>query len=119
MRIVAKAAAALIAVIVFFSTLATTTAVGQSDALTASVDRAFRPLLAQYDIPGMAVAVTVNGQRHYFNYGAASKQSAAPVTPDTIFEHGSISKTFTATPASYAQALGRISLNDHPGAYMP
>jgi beta-lactamase class C len=41
------------------------------------------------------------------------------VTEDTLFEIGSISKTFTATLASYAQALGKISLDDRPGGYMP
>lgn len=120
MRVITKVAIPLLAVLVFFCTLATATAApGRSDALAAAVDRAFRPLLAQYDIPGMAVAVTVNGQQHYFSYGVASKQSGAPVTPDTIFEIGSVSKTFTATLASYAQALGRISLTDHPSTYMP
>lgn len=89
------------------------------DALAAAVDGAFRPLLAQYDIPGMAVAVTFNGQERYFSYGVASRQDDQPVTPNTIFEIGSISKTFTATLASYARALGRISLDDHPSVHLP
>jgi beta-lactamase class C len=67
----------------------------------------------------MAVAVTVNGRQHFFNYGVASKAGNAPVTSDTLFEIGSISKTFTATLASYAQALGKLSLDDHPGKHMP
>lgn len=88
-------------------------------ALTAAVETAFRPLMAQYDIPGMAIAVTANGQRHFFCYGVAARDSGAPVTQDTLFEIGSVSKAFTATLASFAQVLGRISLNDHPGKYMP
>ena len=88
-------------------------------AIAAAVDRAFRPLLKQYDVPGIAVAVTVDGQHYFFSYGVASKAGKAPVTKDTLFEIGSISKTFTATLASYAQVLGRMSLDDHPGTYMP
>lgn len=84
-----------------------------------SVDRAFRPLLEEYGIPGMAVAVTVDGERHFFNYGVASKETGRPVTEETLFEVGSISKTFTATLATYAEALGRLSLDDPPGKYMP
>ncbi|MGW4097480.1 class C beta-lactamase [Mycobacterium sp. NPDC004974] len=100
-------------------TLAGPTAAGSPDALATTVDRAFRPLMAQYDIPGMSIAVTANGQQRYFNLGVANRQSGMPVTPHTLFEIGSVSKTFTGTLASYAQALGRISLTDHPSTYMP
>lgn len=89
------------------------------DAIAAAVDRAFRPLLEEHGVPGMAVGVTVDGRRHFFSYGVASKKSEAPVTKDTLFEIGSISKTFTATLASYAQVLGKLSLDDHPGEHMP
>lgn len=90
-----------------------------SGKIAAAVDRAFRPLLAEHDVPGIAVAVTVDGQRFFFSYGVASKETNAPVTKDTLFEIGSVSKTFTATLAAYAQALGKMSLEDHPGQYMP
>ncbi len=88
------------------------------DRIAAAVDAAFRPLLQEYDVPGIAVALTVGGKQYFYSYGMASKQSNTPVTKDTLFEIGSISKTFTATLATYAQALGKISLDDHPGKYM-
>ncbi|OCB12240.1 class C beta-lactamase [Mycolicibacterium porcinum] len=111
--------AALLLVAVLLCASTSTTASASPDVLAATVDRAFRPLMAEYDIPGMAVAVTVNGEQRYFNFGVADRQRGTPVTPDTIFEIGSVSKTFTATLASYAHALGRISLTDHPGTYLP
>lgn len=111
--------AALLLVAVLLCASTSTTASASPDVLAATVDRAFRPLMAEYDIPGMAVAVTANGEQRFFDFGVADKQSGAPVTRDTIFEIGSVSKTFTATLASYAHALGRISLNDHPGTYLP
>lgn len=83
------------------------------------VDAAIRPLMAEHDVPGMAVAVTVDGQPFFFNYGVASKESKAPVSETTIFELGSVSKTFTATLTAYAQVTGKLSLDDHPGKYMP
>ncbi|WP_373462999.1 class C beta-lactamase [Acinetobacter colistiniresistens] len=85
----------------------------------AIVDQQFKPLLAQYNIPGMAVAVTLNGQHYFINYGVASKQSQQAVSNDTLFELGSVSKTFNATLASYAQAQGQLSLSDHPAKYFP
>ena len=87
--------------------------------IAAAVDRAFRPLLAEHDVPGIAVAVTVDGRQYFLNYGVASRDRNVPVTKDTLFEIGSVSKTFTATLVTYAQALGRISLDDPPGKYMP
>jgi len=87
--------------------------------LRAATDAAIRPLMAKYDVPGMAVAVTVDGQPTFFSYGVASREKNTPVSEATIFEIGSISKTFTATLASYAQVMGKISLDDHPGKYMP
>lgn len=87
--------------------------------IAAAVDNAFRPLLKAHDVPGMAVAVTVDGRSHVFTYGVASKERNRPVTRDTLFEVGSVSKTVTATLAAYAQVLGKMSLDDRPGTYMP
>jgi beta-lactamase class C len=88
-------------------------------AVRAAVDRAIQPLMAQHDVPGMAVAVTVDGQALFFNYGEASKQEHKPVTENTLFELGSVSKTVTAALACYAQGLGKLSFADHPGQYVP
>lgn len=90
-----------------------------SDRIAVAVDRAFRPLLTAHDVPGIAVAVTVEGRQYFFNYGVASKEGNTPVTKDTLFEIGSVSKTITATLAAYAQTLGKVSLDDPPGKYVP
>lgn len=87
--------------------------------LRAIVDQAIRPVMAQNDVPGIAVAVTIDGKASFFNYGLASKENQTPVTEATLFELGSVTKTFVATLASYAQVLGKLSLDDHPGKYVP
>jgi beta-lactamase class C len=84
-----------------------------------AVDRAYAPLLEEYDVPGIAVAVTVDGRQHFFEFGVADKKTQAAVTRDTLFEVGSVSKAFTATLAGYATARGALDLNDHPGQYLP
>lgn len=84
-----------------------------------AIDEAVKPVIDQYRIPGLAVAVTIDGQRHFVEYGVASKASRAPVTRDTLFELGSISKTFTATLATYAEIEGKLSLNGKVSTYMP
>lgn len=87
--------------------------------LRSLVDRAFRPLLQAHDVPGMAVAVTVNGRHEIVTYGVAARDSNMPVTPDTLFELGSVSKIFTGILGGYAVAQHRMSLDHHPSRYMP
>jgi beta-lactamase class C len=83
------------------------------------VDEVIGPLMKENGVPGMAVAVTVQGKRHFFNYGVASKETGQQVTENTIFEIGSISKTFTAILASYAQERGTLSLTDKASQHLP
>lgn len=84
-----------------------------------TVDNAIQSVMQTYKIPGMAVAVSVNGKRYFYNYGVTSRDTKHPVTNETLFEIGSISKTLTATLATYAQAEGKLSLSDSPGKYLP
>lgn len=83
------------------------------------MDTIIKPLMQQYQIPGMAIAVSAGGETRYYNYGVASKQDNQPVTPQTLFEIGSLSKTFTATLASYAQQQGKIDFDAPVTRYLP
>lgn len=90
-----------------------------SPAMDAVVAESIRQIAAKHRIPGLAIAVTVGGQVQFYNHGVASTQSGAPVTQETIFEIGSVSKTFTATLASYLQVTRRLALDDKVQRYMP
>lgn len=81
------------------------------EAVQAIMDTAAPRIMKKHGIPGLALAVTVDGQRRFYNYGVASKTGGEPVTGETLFEIGSISKTFTALMAAKAQAEGRLSLS--------
>lgn len=87
--------------------------------IEAAVKAAVVPIMQQQNIAGMAVAVTLNGKPHYFNYGVASKENGNAVTEDTLFEIGSVSKTFTATLAAYAVASDKLSLSDKASHILP
>ncbi|WP_336292932.1 class C beta-lactamase [Cronobacter dublinensis] len=82
-------------------------------------DDVVKPLMAQYQIPGMAVAVSVNGETHFWHYGVASKETRKPVDEKTLFEIGSLSKTFTAALASYAQQEGKLDFSAPASRYLP
>jgi beta-lactamase class C len=87
--------------------------------ITGVMDSVIRPLMQEYRIPGMAVAVIVNGESYSYNYGVASLKTREPITDKTLFEIGSASKTFTATLASYAQVKGDLALTDNASKYLP
>ncbi|MBF4918523.1 CSA family class C beta-lactamase [Cronobacter sakazakii] len=82
-------------------------------------DAVVKPLMARYQIPGMAVAVSVNGETHFWHYGVASKATRKPVDENTLFEIGSLSKTFTATLASKAQQDGKLDFSAPASQYLP
>lgn len=78
----------------------------------AAVAQIIRPLMARYHIPGMAVGILENGRASTYYFGVASGTTNVPLTSQTLFEVGSITKTFTATLAAYAQATGHLALSD-------
>ncbi|WP_110995765.1 class C beta-lactamase [Pseudomonas sichuanensis] len=90
-----------------------------ADDLQSQVDGIIQPLMREQGIAGMAVAVYANGQSHYFSYGWADKRDKQAVTRDTLFEIGSLSKTFTATLAALASAEGKLDLNAPASRYQP
>jgi beta-lactamase class C len=109
----------LFAALTLVATWVASAPAASADPVTDAVERAYAPLLDRYGVPGIAVAVTVDGRQHFFEFGVASKQNQAPVTRDTLFEIGSVSKTFTATLAGYAAAQGALNLSDRPSKHLP
>ena len=79
--------------------------------------QAVRSLMKREGIPGVAVGIVRNGQSYIVNFGIASRATGKPITDLTLFEIGSVSKTFTATLACYAQVSGQLSLADPASKY--
>ncbi len=109
--------------LVFLLLWATSVATSAADDVKTKVEKivaqAIRPVMERYGIPGMAVGIVLNGQSYVFDYGVASRATGQPVESSTIFEIGSVSKTFTATLACYAQVSGQVSLSDSASKYFP
>ncbi|MGI3125414.1 class C beta-lactamase [Nitratireductor sp. PBL-C9] len=85
----------------------------------ATIEAEAQRLMQDHDLPGLAIAVTVGGEHRIFNYGVASRESGAAVDDDTLFEIGSISKTFTGLLAAYAHVQGKLSLFDEVSSRLP
>jgi D-alanyl-D-alanine carboxypeptidase len=70
--------------------------------------------------PGAAVAVTDLEKTLYAaTYGFAEVASQTPVTPDTLFEIGSISKSFTAIALLQLHEEGRLEFHAPVTDYLP
>ncbi|MDC7825325.1 beta-lactamase [Pseudomonas sp. BLCC-B13] len=95
------------------------TALAQPNKLRTVVDAAVQPAIEQYRIPGLAVAIVHKGERYFFNYGVADRDSGRAVNEHTLFELGSVSKLFTATLGAYAQAEGKLRLDDPASQHLP
>ena len=83
------------------------------------VTQSFKPLMDEYGVAGMAVGVIYNGKNYENYYGVRSKDTNGSVNSQTIFELGSLSKTFTAISGTYAKNQGKISFDDQPSKYVP
>jgi CubicO group peptidase (beta-lactamase class C family) len=70
-------------------------------------------------IPGLAVGVWHAGTEQATGFGITSVENALPVTPDTLFQVGSISKTFTATALMILREAGKVDLDTPIRAYLP
>ena len=83
------------------------------------VDRVF----AQWDrssSPGCALAVVHQGALVYSKgYGAANLELGVPITPQTVFDIGSVSKQFTAMSIVLLAEDGKLSLDDEIHKFIP
>lgn len=76
-------------------------------------------LMKKHDIPGIAIAVIYQGRPRYFTYGVINTQYNIPVTQQSLFEIGSVSKTFTGVLGGDTLARGEINLHDPAIYYWP
>ncbi len=76
------------------------------------VDEYIRQQMEADNIPGMAVAVVREGEVIYINgFGVASLDTQRPVTPQTIFDLASVSKSFTALGVLLLRDEGLVELD--------
>lgn len=84
-----------------------------SEAGGASQRLSLAELMAAYNVPGLSIAVIDNYQVEWAKgYGVIEPSSKTPVTPETLFQAGSISKPVAATSALYLVEQGKLSLDE-------
>ena len=94
--------------------LATTIAFGQ-------LENKIDSLFAEYnDSPGFAVGIYSNGEILFKKgYGIANLDYDIKITPETVFDIGSVSKQITAACIVILENEGKLSLDDDIRKYIP
>jgi D-alanyl-D-alanine carboxypeptidase len=88
-------------------------------AQNAEIDEYVSAEMSREHVPGLALAVVRNGEVVLAKgYGVASLELPVPVTPQTIFQAGSIGKQFTATAVMLLAQGGQLYLDDKIGKYL-
>ncbi len=75
--------------------------------------------MKRLDVPGVAVGVWNGSQEFSAGFGVTSAEHPLPVTPDTLFQVGSISKTFTGTLLMLLAEKGKLDLDQPVQTYLP
>lgn len=68
---------------------------------------------------GLSIAVIHQDRVQYYHFGATQKDRQQSPTATTIFEIGSITKTFVSTLLAHAVTEGKIKLDDDIRTYLP
>jgi CubicO group peptidase (beta-lactamase class C family) len=68
---------------------------------------------------GLSIGIIKNGVTYSFHYGSREKGKDSPPTDSTIYEIGSVSKTFTGTLLAQAIIEGKINPGDDIRKYLP
>jgi serine beta-lactamase-like protein LACTB, mitochondrial len=87
---------------------------------SARIDSTVSRFMADNKVPGIAVAVVQHGDFAWSaGYGMADLENLVPVTPQTLFRLGSVSKPLTATAAMQLWERGKLDLDAPVQRYCP
>lgn len=87
--------------------------------LDKKVDSLVAPFMKKANTVGLAMGVLENGQMHVYGYGETAKDNQLVPDDKTLFEIGSITKTFTSTLLAWFVQQGRLNLDDPVNKYLP
>jgi CubicO group peptidase (beta-lactamase class C family) len=93
--------------------------VGRVDAVRRRLDDDLPRLAAGHEVPGVSVAVLVNGQVLEGATGVVNLRTGVAVTPDSVFMIQSVAKVWTATLVMQLVDDGLIELDVPVRAYLP
>jgi CubicO group peptidase (beta-lactamase class C family) len=86
---------------------------------TQSLEELCKQRVDSEETPGIAVAIFEDGKSKFINYGNSNLSTREPVTSKTLFEIGSITKTFTCSILAYFVLKNELGLKDPAQNHLP
>jgi CubicO group peptidase (beta-lactamase class C family) len=83
------------------------------------IDAPARAYIQKANTVGLSIGVYNNGKVSTYNYGETKRDNNKLPTANSIFEIGSITKTFTATLLAYDVVEGKVRLDDPIIKFLP
>ena len=105
-----------LSVLTFFSQCVAQT---EKKSLAAFIQHSADSICKKENLPGIFVGILNNGQRSYYTAGFANPEKQMPFDSATIFEIGSITKTFTAYVLTAVLMENKISETELIIKYLP
>lgn len=90
-----------------------------SDPAFRRLDGVIREAMARHEVPGVAVGILREGQEYSAGYGVTNLNAPYPVDASTLFQAGSITKTYTATAVMLLVEQGKVDLAAPVRRYLP
>jgi CubicO group peptidase (beta-lactamase class C family) len=75
--------------------------------------------MEEYKVPGLAIGILLGDQEYSNGFGVTNVDNPLPVTPDTLFQIGSTTKTVTATTMMRLAEQGKVDLEAPVRQYIP
>ena len=75
--------------------------------------------MAEHQLPGAALGILANDREEHAVFGLASLDTKTPVTADTRFQIGSLTKTYTGTAVMRLIDRGKLDLDAPVRTYLP
>lgn len=84
-----------------------------------SIEDIVTPYIANDKTKALSIGIFKNGQTTYFNFGSSSNKQPSPPTNTSIYEIGSITKTFTTAVLAQMVQEGKVNLADPISKFLP
>lgn len=83
------------------------------------LDEFVNKVIKEKGIPGVAVGILHKGQTLTAGFGVTNMEHPLPITDETLFQIGSITKTFTGTAIMRLIEMGKLDLEATVRTYVP
>ena len=91
----------------------------QNEARFESLSAFVEEKMTKWGIPGLAMGVLHRGEMTTAGFGVTNVDHPLPVTDETLFQIGSITKTFTGTAVMRLVEMGKVDLDATVRTYVP